>query len=158
MTQPPLHMRLATSDDAATVLEWRNDPVARRMSLQQDAVAVADHMRWFAAALADPDRVMLVAEASSQPVGICRFDVDADHPGQAEISVNLDPAQRGRGIGRAMVRAAIDALRSCRPEIRTIVATIRAENPASIRLFEGLGFSQVMAADGVMTYERGSVA
>jgi [ribosomal protein S5]-alanine N-acetyltransferase len=66
-----------------------------------------------------------------------RFERDAD--GLATASISIDAGQRGRGYGRALLAAGLAAAWR---ELRTIGvrAWIRAENAASIRLFEGLGF------------------
>jgi L-amino acid N-acyltransferase YncA len=56
----------------------------------------------------------------------------------AELSVYVDEAHRGRGIGAALVRELVERAR--RLGYHTIVSRITAGNPASIRLHERAGF------------------
>ncbi len=61
--------------------------------------------------------------------------------GVAEESIYVDPAVRGRGIGRALLEALIDA--SERSGVWTLQASVLPENPASLALHRGLGFREV---------------
>lgn len=59
----------------------------------------------------------------------------------AEVSVYVDRAMRGRGVGRALLAELIEIA----PEggIAVLLARIAGENPASVALHEGLGFSHI---------------
>lgn len=146
----PVRVRRATEKDAVALLEWRNDPVTRAMSLNRDPVPLAQHLAWYRAALADPRRIILVAEEGGVPVGMCRFDVDED--AGAEVSINLAPEQRGRGRGRAVLDAGLRALAAARPDVRSVIAVIRPENVASVRLFTAAGFRLRGSGGGVVRY------
>ena len=61
--------------------------------------------------------------------------------GVAEESIYLDPAARGRGIGRALLEALIDA--SERAGVWTLQASVLPENPASLALHRACGFREV---------------
>lgn len=56
-----------------------------------------------------------------------------------EISVYVHGDHRGRGIGRELMKAALDYAGSCE-EIGTVISLITSENIASIRLHEAFGF------------------
>jgi L-amino acid N-acyltransferase YncA len=153
-----LLMRHATMADAETLLAWRNDPHTRRMSLQTDEVALERHLGWLERALTSSARVILVAEqaATGAAVGMCRFDIDELCPERAEVSVNLAPDQRGRGMGSALLGDGIAAFAAMHPEVRTLTAVIRPENAASVRLFESAGFLRAGAEETLLHYERSS--
>jgi phosphinothricin acetyltransferase len=85
--------------------------------------------------------------------------------GVGEVSIYVDPARAGRGVGRALLQALVEA--SERRGFWTLEAGIFSENHASIALHERCGFRHVgrrerigMAADGrwrdVQLYERRS--
>jgi L-amino acid N-acyltransferase YncA len=59
----------------------------------------------------------------------------------AELGVYLAPSAQGRGVGRTLVVALIAELES--RGFRTLLAGIALPNPASVRLFESLGFETV---------------
>lgn len=58
--------------------------------------------------------------------------------GIAEVSIYIAPAAQGRGVGRALLGAAIDS--SERGGLWTLQAGIFPENVASVRLHEAVGF------------------
>lgn len=152
----PVRLRRATEADAEVIREWRNDPATRAMSIDQDPVPLPQHLAWFHRALEDPHRVLLIAEQEGTPVGMCRFDV-AEDGAQAEVSINLAPERRGRGLGSAVLSGALRALVETGSGIRRVTAVIRPENVASVRLFESLGFVRVSDARAdLLRYELGT--
>lgn len=134
-----LTVRPATQDDALDLLVWRNDPLTRAMSLTTDAVAEDAHMAWFARALARPECRLLIGMQGGDKVGMVRID-------GGEVSINLRPDRRGQGLALPLLKAAIAGAAG------TLVAHVRPENAASIRLFERAGF-QLVREDGARRYE-----
>ena len=63
------------------------------------------------------------------------------YAGVVEHSVYVHPAARGRGVGRALLRALIDSTEAA--GIWTIESAIFPENTASLRLHRGEGFRVV---------------
>ena len=60
------------------------------------------------------------------------------YAGVVEHSVYVDPAARGRGVGRALLRALIASTEAA--GIWTIQAAVFPENTATLRLHEAAGF------------------
>jgi RimJ/RimL family protein N-acetyltransferase len=58
----------------------------------------------------------------------------------AEVSIYLDPARIGKGLGTEILRDGIEWARRSLPEVKQFQANIRENNKASIRLFEKIGF------------------
>ncbi len=56
-----------------------------------------------------------------------------------EVSVYVDPAVRGGGIGRALLADLVERARSI-PEIHVLLARIAQPNPASVAVHETVGF------------------
>src|SRR5262245_61365913 len=101
---PEIRLRPARADDSESVWRWRNDPDTRRASRDTDEVSRSDHERWYAAALSDPKRSNLMAEVGGKACGVVRFDLE-EHA-LAEISINLSPEFRGRGLGQRILAKA----------------------------------------------------
>ncbi|WP_337187550.1 GNAT family N-acetyltransferase [Phenylobacterium sp.] len=141
-------VRRATAADAMDVLAWRNDPLTRAMSRDTGEVGEAAHRAWFATALADPRRTLLIGEADGAKVGMVRFDRGPDPEGETEVSINLAPGQRGRGLSRPLLLAALAEVDG------EVWAEVREANLASVRLFEGAGFELQGRRDGVRRYRR----
>jgi len=56
-----------------------------------------------------------------------------------EVSVYVDPARRGAGIGRALLTDLVERARSI-PEINVLLARVAQPNPASVAVHEATGF------------------
>lgn len=69
----------------------------------------------------------------------CYRDRKAFDPA-VEISIYVHKDDRGRGIGRALMRETLDFAESCR-EIGTVISLITSENAGSIHLHEEFGFA-----------------
>ncbi len=77
--------------------------------------------------------------------------VEPDNPETAEVAVAVADDLQGRGIGRRLVDAAVAWAR--RDGIRTLTATMLADNPAIQRLLTGLGLPSVAVAVGAGVVE-----
>lgn len=133
-------MREVQPRDEDQLLEWANDPRARRHAFQSAPIDAASHARWFAARLARPASCrMLIAETrAGVPFGLVRFEL---HDGQWEISYSLDPAFRGWGLGRPLLAQALRRLAATAPGASAI-GFVKLDNVASLRTFRSLGFQE----------------
>jgi RimJ/RimL family protein N-acetyltransferase len=97
-------------DDPAVVAKWTAPGEARAISVEGDTVVGS--------------------------VAVVRLQGWSSHVG--EVRVIVDPDHRGRGIGRALARAAIlDALEL---GLRKLVVEVVAEEDSTIAMFRSLGF------------------
>jgi RimJ/RimL family protein N-acetyltransferase len=154
MTRVPrtaITLRRARSDDAERLLQWRNDPDTRRWYLQRARVPRRDHEGWLALKLADRGCRIYIVEERGTPVGQLR--IERAGRGAAEVSLSVDGAARGRGIGTAMLERAATAARR---EFRAtrLLAHVRPENVASAIAFlkAGFRFTGLERRDGARTY------
>jgi len=137
----PIRLRCAGHQDARDVFEWRNDPVTRAASHEVAPVPWPVHELWWKASLGRADRALFVAEdAQGRPVGLVRFD--ARPGGLWLVGVQVAPARRGQGFGRALLAAGVQRMAE-RRGASSFVAEIKDGNLASQRLFAGLGFQPV---------------
>ena len=137
-------IRNATEADAEDVWAWRQDAVTRAMSRSPGETPLAAHRAWFAAALSDPGRTILIGELGGVKAGMVRFDRGA----VTEISINVNPACRSRGYGQMLLSLALER------EDGEVWAEIRVENVASQRLFERVGFELRETREGFHRYAR----
>jgi ribosomal protein S18 acetylase RimI-like enzyme len=84
----------------------------------------------------DESRVALV---DGEPVGICKLAVRGERGWIGGIGVAA--AQRGKGVGEALLRQVLDAAR--RRGLREIWLEVLIQNEPAIRLYEKLGFRHV---------------
>lgn len=145
----PVTLRPAALHDRDRLLDWRNDPVTVAMSMTPDPVAPRAHDQWLTDVLGDTKRTLLIAEADAAPVGSIRLDaVAAD---THEVSIMVDPAQRGRGLGRHILLAA-NTWAAERLNARRLVATVKQENTPSQRIFEAAGYQFAETREGLCCY------
>jgi putative acetyltransferase len=57
-----------------------------------------------------------------------------------DLTVAVDPAHQGKGVGRALFDALFDFARSTSPSIERIELFVHDGNPGARRLYESLGF------------------
>ena len=139
-----LTVREANIDDCRVVWEWWNDPLTRQMMKQNDYVEWDAHCAWFEKTLADPERILCMAVAGPEKVGVVRFDLQAD--GVYEVSINLNPDQRGRGYApQALIRASEYIISQHHP--RKLFATLKKLNVPSEKSFARAGFKYVRPSE-----------
>jgi len=144
-----LTLRRAQADDSEIVWLWRNDAATRAASLNDQPIPFEHHDRWFAAVLSHPDHELMIGiDEAGNRVGMVRFDVDS--PTSATVSINVAPQFRGAGIGRAMLRAALEYMATEHPGV-TLTAVIRASNAASLQIFGREGFVKKSRSSDLVT-------
>jgi RimJ/RimL family protein N-acetyltransferase len=141
--RPPVRVRPAGPDDAERLLAWANDPRTRAAGFHPEPIDEAEHVAWLARRLSSPaSRLFIGLDAGGTPIGQVRFE---RHPGDdAEVSIAVAPEARGRGLGRALLAAGIDAI-AADPSypVNGFTARVRPENAASARLFGEAGFREI---------------
>ncbi|WP_138442503.1 bifunctional UDP-2,4-diacetamido-2,4,6-trideoxy-beta-L-altropyranose hydrolase/GNAT family N-acetyltransferase [Sinomonas susongensis] len=137
-------VRSATPSDAAQLFHWRNDPSVRSVSRSTGELQWDGHLAWLARSLERTDVVLLMAEADGAAAGTVRFDALGVH--DWEVSITLAPSARGRGLARAVLRAAEERFLRDHPEATTLHAVMRASNEPSHRLFLGAGYASAPEA------------
>ncbi len=138
-----LNLRPATSADAERLLAWRNDPLTRQSSINGDPISLESHLAWLAKILREdeslPMRQLFIAEESGTPVGTVRLDWASDRK-SLELSWTVAPEARGRGLGQVMVQAATELTVV---HGKQLLAKVKPDNVASIKIVEKLGFTRL---------------
>lgn len=145
-----LVVREATQDDAANMFGWRNHESIRAVSRKTQLIEQSEHDAWFAAAIADESRILLIAEQRKQAVGVVRFDISGD---RAEVSIFLVPGAERTGAGSDLLCAAEQWLAKQRPDVLFICAEVLSNNESSHQLFKSAGY-QLLSATYMKKVER----
>ena len=141
-----LSLRPATLQDAALLLQWRNDPETRAASHTTDEISPDTHLAWLAKSLSDPTRHLFIAEENGVPVGTLRTD---ESDGVLELSWTVAANGRGRGIGKRMVALLASQIPG------PIRAEVKIGNEASRRIAEHAGLRFERECHGVLHFVRG---
>jgi phosphinothricin acetyltransferase len=132
--------RAATIADAAAIAEIYNQGIADRIAtFETEPRAAADIAAWFA-----PRHLIVVAETNAGPVAFAASFPYSNRPcyrGIGEFSVYVQRDYRGRGAGRAVLAALIEAARAA--GLHKLTSRVFPENAASRVLLKGLGFEEI---------------
>lgn len=127
-----MRLRLAGRDDAAWLLLLQGKPETRRFANDQAAPSTDGHHRWLDATLADPSRLLAIAEVDDEPAAMLRLDSNDDSD---RVNIAVDPDYHRQGIGASVLEFAA----RLRPG-RTLEAEVLPGNDASLALFLGAGY------------------
>lgn len=148
MSDPPITVRRPRPEDAEIVRGWRNDPLTRAMSRTADLVGAEGHTVFWRRVMTDPELKFLIGE-TDRPFGVVGFErID----GEWEAFTHIDPEQRGRGLARPLLATGIHAAFDHQAPL--LRAEIKAENAASRRVFEAVGFEQQDRRGAFLIYCR----
>jgi len=138
------------SADSRMLWEWRNDETTRKMSRTTDVIPWENHKAWYAKAATDPNKAIFIAFSEDQAACMIRFDFI--NQGDMEININMNPAMRGKGLGKPVLAAAC-AYGFKTLALNRIYAEIKPENTPSVKIFEGVGFKFLGKREDLNTYE-----
>jgi L-amino acid N-acyltransferase YncA len=137
----PLRTRTAKIADAAAIAEIYNQGIADRIAtFETEPRSATDIAGWFTgehlAVVAETRETELIAFAASFP-----YSSRPCYRGIGEFSVYVRRDYRGRGAGRAVLAALIEA--AAARGIHKLTSRVFPENVASRALLKGLGFEEI---------------
>lgn len=135
---PGLSARPARIEDASQLFDWRNEPSVRKVSRTRNELSWDSHVAWVAAAVANPEVCLLIAEMDGAPAGTVRFH--ALDPLNWEVSITVGASMRGRRLAGPMLHEAERFFCSKYPG-KTLHAAMLASNQPSLRLFQAAGYT-----------------
>lgn len=130
--------RLAQPDDAELIWKWRYGQGEERFYRNSANQTLDAHLAWFAQALRDPSRSLLIVLEGGVPLAHVRFDRATATSDVAAVSICLAPEVRGRGRSGDYLRACLSW--AGEHGVRHFLAEVHTNHTASRRLFERTGF------------------
>ena len=128
-------LRKAKFDDWKILLDWRNDPISRANSFDQNEITEETHKSWFSKSLKNPERsVYILEDKEKKALGIIRCDLNQDNT--KTLSWNINPSNRGQGYGGLILKIFMESNEG------NFIAEIKEDNIASIKMAEKNGFVQ----------------
>lgn len=138
----PLNFRDAVQEDLTTIVAIYNSTIASKMvTADTEPVSVNSRQKWFEEHSPDRRPLWIVEDSFDQIVGWVSFQSFYGRPAYdatVEISIYLDPAQRGKGLGKLILQYCIE--NATKFNIKTLLGFIFAHNEPSLRLFRHFGF------------------
>ena len=138
-----MEFKHASLEHLPRIVEIYNSTVPGRLvTADTEFVSVESKARWFYEHSADK-RPLWIIEENNFILGWVSFQSFYGRPaydGTVEVSIYLDPAARGKGLGKKALQFAID--RCGELKIKTLLGYIFAHNEPSLKLFKVFGFEQ----------------
>ena len=136
-----MKFRDAVLDDLQEIVEIYNSTIPSRMvTADTQPVSVESKIKWFHEHKAN--RPLWVIKDEKGVIGWVSFSSFYGRPAYdntAEVSIYLKAPERGKGIGKKVLKEVID---QCgRLEIKTLLGYIFAHNEPSLKLFRSFGFT-----------------
>lgn len=130
-------VRPATVDDISFVWACRQELANSVARQSRSSENFTDHQKWMTQAIAQSDRLFLVAMLDGNPVGYVRFDPLSESAGW-RVSLFISTSARGDGRGQAALAAGCQAADDA--DLSPQIADIHPTNTASERVFASCGF------------------
>lgn len=135
----------AKRGDLADVVKLYNHHIANTpVTFHTDCYSEQERAEWFNSHTGSGPHQLLVARLEGQFAGFAHSSAYSDRQAYAssvKLSVYLDDARRGQGLGTALYGRLIEALR--KTGAHRAYGGVTLPNPASERLHDKLGFSRV---------------
>ncbi len=132
--------RPVSMSDSELILAWRNCPSSQKASQIEKEVSADEHKTWFSSRV---ERIKFepfwIMSRGEEETGYVRLDRLENGSNVFTLSIYVVPQSRGMGVGRVMLRVALEAAVKdyAASHFRAI---IKKSNQASIKLFEFFGF------------------
>lgn len=139
---PDLSYRNAIQNDLPRIVEIYNSTIPlRTVTADTEAVSVESRQKWFDEHSPDKRPLWVIENAGNEIIGWVSFQSFYGRPAYdatVEVSIYLDPLQRGKGLGKEILRYCIDEAPLF--GVKTLLGFIFAHNEPSLRLFRHFGF------------------
>lgn len=139
-----MKFRNALQTDLPVIVDIYNSTIGSRMvTADTEPVTVKSRQQWFDDHTPGKHPLWIVEDDNKTIIGWVSFQAFYGRPAYdatAEISIYIDPLQRGKGFGKNILQYCIDKAPSFK--IKTLLGFIFAHNTPSLQLFLKLGFEE----------------
>ena len=128
----------ATKDDIVGIYNLLHREFVKKYSPNSEKSELEKHKKWYEFWLESPYYLIyVVKDLKGKVVGQIRYEIDGEI---SIISIYLDKANRGKGLGGIFVEKSIEKLKSEKKDVKLILAYILEENDISKNMFLNFGF------------------
>lgn len=133
-----ISIRQIRSSDCRIVWRWRNDPVARNMSLNSKIIPFHFHAKWYGSMLRSNTHLGVFGLYQNKSFGVLFCKVKGKI---GNISVNLNPEFRGQNLSLNFLNLGLQFLTQKSMSLQSFDAQILKHNYRSIAIFRKAGFA-----------------
>lgn len=142
MSEARIEIRHARIEDAEAICAIYNDAVINTTAVFDYAPRTIEAQQDWLRLKAEQNLPVLVAERDGRVLGYCSYGPFRPWPAYlytVENAIYVAPDCRGQGIGKRLLPPLLEIAKA--RGLRTMIAGITADNAASLRLHEALGYS-----------------
>jgi RimJ/RimL family protein N-acetyltransferase len=134
--------------DSKEILLWRNDRVSRENFKNQHIVSQKEHQVWLEKKLNSSSSSLIMFGRDEIKIGIVRLDIEQEY---IDVSINLNPNERGKKLGKKMLKASERYLNKSLKE-KKLRAEILKMNILSQKVFERAGYKLESTKSNILIY------
>ena len=139
-------LRKVTNKDSRFILSWRNENQTRLFSRNQNIISQNDHKKWFKNEIKNKKNILIIAYQKNTRVGFIRYNNVEKNC--FEISINLNPKYRSKGIGSIFLKESESFLKyNC-----VITACVKNNNNISKKLFQKNNYIKLNSHKNIIKY------
>jgi phosphinothricin acetyltransferase len=146
-----IKFRNATANDLKIIVDIYNSTIASRMvTADTEPVSIESRQNWFEEHSTDKRPLWVIENSTNDIIGWVSFQSFYGRPAYdatAEISIYLQPLQRGKGLGKEVLQYCIDKAPGF--GIKTLLGFIFSHNEQSLKLFRHFGFEDWATLPGI---------
>lgn len=150
-----LFYRNASIEDLDRIVAIYNSTVQSRMvTADTEPVTIESRTNWFYEHNPKTRPLWIVEDENNDMVGWVSFQSFYGRPAYAataEISIYLDPLQRGKGLGKKILHHVFDQAKTL--GINTLLGFIFSHNEPSVKLFKLMGFEEWATLPNIATLD-----
>jgi len=152
-TMEHLIVKEAGYEERRIIWEWWNDQDTRKMMKKNDPVSWDEHTAWYHKFMQQNHSKMYFMYTENKKIGVVRFNYQEKNI--FEVSININPLERGCGWGKKILRKAIHEMKDKKRTVH-LIAMYKKENISSRNVFLGNGFietDQIMLCDKTRNFD-----
>ena len=136
----PIKIIIAKKSYSKLIWEWRNDNLSRKMSGDSKFIEWEEHSKWFEKFLADEQKYIFIGIMNKEAIGVVRFEIIDTFSYDYNLSINIGPLFRGKGLSKILLKNSIIKLKEINPKWENLIAKVKKYNKPSNFLFSNSGF------------------
>ena len=148
-----LSLRRVSIKDLNLTFKWANDKNIRKHSLNQEAITILEHKKWFQKRLADKDCMYYILR-NQLNTAIGSIRIEKNQEDASIISYLVDPKFHRNNYGSTIIKLLEKKIVCLKRTKKTkLIGLVKSKNIASLRIFRKLNY-QELESNNMHTFSK----